>query len=312
MTYVRAFFTVSRYEFMMGGVFFLFFVSALASRTWPQLQHNWPLIVLGTVVWYLSHLIGSQVNCLADYDTDWKYKRHLVTAVNRLGKRPIIVLIVAETLLAFVAATDISRLTGRSILTILWIVGWFITAFYSLEPFRLKRRGILNPISLSLVLYFLPVAFGYLTLTTAVDWVVLLVLAATGCQMFSLILMNEVEDIPEDASQAIDTPCVLYGVWPVSVAALALFLLGAIGTIVGLSLLMASPGDRLLFVTTAAIGQLVVSSDIYRLSRAARQCRTAESRSALLEVIRHCGGRNWLHFAILGLTIATGSAFTLK
>ena len=313
MKYLRAFLIVSRYEFMLGGVFFLFFVSALASKTWLQLRVNLPLIVLGSCVWFLSHLIGSQVNCLADYQIDLAFKQHLSTSVDRLGRRTIVFLLLIETALALACSIQITRMTGRPILTALWIFGWLLTGFYSLEPVRLKRRGLWNPISLTLVLYVLPIVFGYLALTTNSDPLVILVLFSTGIQMLSLILMNEVEDIPEDSAQAVYTPFVIYGVWPVSFVCLTLFLLGAVGTLIGLTLLIDQRVIQTAFLGIALMGQWIVARDLHRLVAVAKhQSATGGGATSILNVIRTLGGRNSLHFGILGITIAAGRALTLN
>src|SRR5215211_6953568 len=112
MSYVRAFAVVSRYEFMFGGIFFLFVVSALASGHWDNLWHNAGLAGWGTVTWYLSHMIGSQVNCLADYELDRKYKVRVPQAVDRLGRNTIWGLILVESLLALLVTLHMVGLTG--------------------------------------------------------------------------------------------------------------------------------------------------------------------------------------------------------
>ncbi len=314
MPYVRAFLVVSRCEFMVGGVFFLFFVSALASRTWAQLLQNMPLIALGSSVWYLSHLVGGQVNCLADYEYDKEYKSHLVKAVDRLGRPALIGLVAAESVAAFFLALMMARLTGRPVLAGLWIAGWFFAVAYSIEPMRFKRRGIMNPASLTLVLYVFPVVFGYLALIRETDAVTPLVFVATGLQMLSLVLLNSLEDVPEDKARGIFTPFVLYGIWPVTFVALLLFVLGGGAAICGLSLLIQRVAARWLFLTLALLGYWLVTRDVLRLVLVARLDTGAADTdpAGVLTVVRACGGRNWLHFAILGLTVGGGSALSLK
>jgi len=200
---VADFFIVSRYEYMVGGIFFLFTVSALATGSWAQFGASLALIGLGTAVWYLSHMIGSQINCVADNELDRTYKVRVAAAVDRLGSPFILGCIVLESVLAVLLVWYMARLTGKWALPLLWGIGWLISMGYSLEPVRFKRRGFFNPASLIAVLYALPMIYGYVALRDDLDMVIVAVLAAVGLQMFGLILINEVEDIPEDRAGGI-------------------------------------------------------------------------------------------------------------
>jgi 4-hydroxybenzoate polyprenyltransferase len=294
-------------------VFFLFIVSALASGSWAWMGQNLPLVSLGTLVWYLSHLIGSQVNCLADYELDKDYKVRLARSVDQLGSRTIWVLIIAESVLALLITVLMSRMTGRPILCLLWLVGWGTAMGYSLEPLRFKRRGFLNPLSLTLVLYTLPVMYGYLALARSVETTVVFLLVAVGVQMFSLILMNEVEDIPEDTAHRILTPFVRYGIRPSVVVALLLFIVGAAGTISGLFILIDRAAVQWPFMGVAALGFFVVIKDLASLiSASGLKKHDGQNQELLVKLLRTCGRRNALHFAILGLVIGVGTALTLK
>ena len=103
------------------------------------------------------------------------------------------------------------------------------------------------------------------------DVVIVAVLAAVGLQMFGLILINEVEDIPEDRAGGIETPVVTLGLWPVSIMALLMFALPAVVTIGGFAILIENPGARLAFVVAATLGQLLVIRDLAALTVVARQ-----------------------------------------
>ncbi len=185
---------------------------------------------------------------------------------------------------------------------------------YSLEPARFKRRGFLNPAALIAVLYALPIIYGYVALRNDLDVAIVSILAAVGLQMFSLILINEVEDIPEDRAQGIETPMVGLGLFPVSVTALLFFALPAVVTIGGFAMLIENTGARLLFVVAATLGQLVIVRDLVALTLVARQPAFAGAMqgAAMPLEIRQIGKRNSVHFAILGLTIAFGSILTLS
>lgn len=313
MSYVRAFVSVNRLEFAPGGVFFLFVVSALASEYWARLWDNAVLIIWGTVVWYLSHAIGSQVNCLADYELDRQYKLRLAQAVDYLGRRVIWGLVLVESFLALLVTLHMVGLTGKPLLTVLWIIGWLVTLGYSLEPIRFKRRGFLNPISLLLVLYILPITYGYVALKNTGNIMVIILLAAIGLQMLSLILMNEVEDIAEDEAHNIETPCVRYGLWHVVAVALPLFIVGAIVTTYIFYRLVDSGSFQLILVLLGGLGQLFIIRDLVSLAAISRrETISTNCQGTELKEVRYLGRRNAVHFAILGLTVSLGSVLSLQ
>lgn len=310
ITPLRAFLSVSRYEFIAGGLFFLLVVSALALGTWNALWNNIHLVLWGSVMWYLSHMIGSQVNCLADYHLDQMYKKHLSAAVDRLGRVSIWICILAESILALAVTLYMANLTGKWILPVLWSVGYVVTMFYSLEPLRFKRRGILNPLSLILVLYILPVSYGYIALRNEIDIVLVSLFSAVGLQMFALILMNEVEDIPEDKAQCVETPCVKYGYGYVSLAALVLFSIGGVVSLTAFAMLEDSWSARSVVLILVGIGQSVIVRDLFSLYVMSAH-RPDLGCDGVFDQVRHIGRRNSFHFAVLGLTLGIGSVLSL-
>jgi 4-hydroxybenzoate polyprenyltransferase len=313
MQRTKDFFIVSRYEYMVGGIFFLFTVSALATGSWALFGASLGLIAWGTAVWYLSHMVGSQINCVADRVLDQTYKVRVAAAVDRLGSPFILACIAVESVLALLVAWHMARMTGKPVLPVLWVIGWFLSMGYSLEPVRFKRRGFLNPASLIAVLYALPMIYGYVALRDDLDPVVMATLAAVGVQMFSLILINEVEDIPEDRAYGVETPVVKYGLRPVAIVALILFALPAVVVIGGFATQTENPTLRWVFVIAATLGQLFVIRDLIALTRIAPQSTSAEGEPGLMPLeVRRIGKRNSVHFAILGLTIAIGSVLAMS
>ena len=309
MSALRAFLVVSRYEFMFGGVFFLMIVSILATGSWQRMADSGLLIGLGIALWYLSHMLASQVNCIADHSLDRVYKRHLAAAVDRLGIRRIWLFVWGESLLALACAAYMFALTGKPLLPTLWIFGWLVSMGYSVEPFRFKRRGILNPLSLILVLYALPMLYGYHALSDRINANILLLLAATGLQMLSLIVLNELEDIPEDSIHGIRTPLVCYGLWPALPVVLVLFIVGAGMSLYLFSGLIESSWPKVSFLVLGSAGMAFIAKDIVALTVTAWQGRAAAIED--LRLIRLLGRRNSMHFAALGLVMCMGSIFSL-
>jgi 4-hydroxybenzoate polyprenyltransferase len=301
---------VSRYEFAAGGLFFLFVVSALASRSWSEMWKNREVIACGSAVWFLSHMIGSQVNCLADLDLDRTYKKHLAQAVDLLGSRAIWLFLASESVLAFGLTIYMAGVTGRKALPALWIVGFVFTLAYSMEPVRFKRRGAMNPLTLLLVLYALPVTFGYFALVRVGDPATVVLLVGVGAQMASLILMNEVEDVPEDTGYGIRTPCVQYGALSVVRFALVLFVAGGGLALAGGTVLIGPRVTRLILLSIGIVGQGLIVSDLSRLARALY--RTSQSSPPTADLVRRIGHRNPLHFCILAISVATISLLSLR
>ena len=74
-------------------------------------------------------------------------------------------------------------------------------------------------------------------------------------------------------------------------------------------MLIENTGARLLFIAAATLGQLFIIRDLITLMLTAWQPAFTETmQEAMPQVIRQIGRRNSIHFAILGLTIAIGSA----
>jgi len=227
MTRLGAFLSVSRLEYLGAGIFFLVAVAALGAGTYQRLQVQLPWVALGCLLWLFCHLLGSHVNCLADYESDKGRKAVLPQAVDAIGRRILWSAIVAESVLALAIAVLFSLRQASATPVALFALGWILTMAYSLEPFRFKRRGFLSPISLSLVLYGLPVALGYAALTSSARPSVLVLLFGVGLQMFGVITMNSFGDMPEDRQAQIATPFVRHGPRFAAAVALLSYAVGA-------------------------------------------------------------------------------------
>ncbi|MGC7102109.1 UbiA family prenyltransferase [Amycolatopsis lurida] len=306
---LRAFLVVSRVEFMPGGLFFIFASAALACLSWTALGENLPVIAAGAVVWYLSHLIGSQVNCLADRDIDREHKARLAAAVAVLGTRSISVALGVEAAAALGVATGMAVATGRPVLPFLWLAGFAVAMAYSLEPVRLKRRVWLNPASLLLVLYAFPMMFGYLALVGSVQWAALGVIAGTAAQMLALILLNPAEDIATDRAGGVATPCTVHGLGVVAPLAAAVYLAGTAVTFWSLAELA---GGRGILVHTGlalvAAAQLFVFGELARLAALSRRAADPGAAGRTNRLLK----RNPVHFALLGITLAAAGGLVVR
>lgn len=313
---VRALVVVSRVEFMPGGLFFVFASAALACRTWPAMNRGLPLIIGGAVVWYMSHLIGSQVNCLADVEIDREHKARLAAATSVLGRMPIVISIGVEAAAALAVAGWLAASTGRPVLPLVWLAGFALAVAYSVEPVRLKRRGWMNPCCLVLILYALPMAFGYLTLARSAAVPELGIAAATGGQMLALILLNPAEDIATDRAAGIQTPCTMHGLRVIAPIAAAIFVAGTACSLwLALGLASRSSPAAVVGLLLAYAAQLAVCADLCHLAVLSRVSRsgalppgTSRRADRMARLVRH----NPAHFAVLGITFAAITGLLLR
>jgi 4-hydroxybenzoate polyprenyltransferase len=228
---VWAFLLVSRVEFMVMGIPVIA-ISALLAASRPNDLMGDGAVRLGllTAVWYLAYWICSQVNCLADYELDKRYKSRLPRSIDILkGPRTIWSMIAVETVVASAIVVYLAISESRVGLVVLWVVGLFLVAAYSLEPLRFKRRGFLNLVTLSLILYFLPSLYIYYALAPNMKILPLLALLGFSTQMIGLLLVNQIEDFHEDKEMNVLTSTVR---WGLKRASLVSFLFTAVMSVV--------------------------------------------------------------------------------
>jgi 4-hydroxybenzoate polyprenyltransferase len=190
----------------------------------------------------------------------------------------------------------------------MWLGGFAVALAYSLEPVRLKRRDWLNPLSLMLVLYALPMSYGYVTLADEPDAAAIVVICAVGLQMLGLILLNPAEDVETDRASGIETPCVRHGLARVAAVAALVYGVGTAAAIGGFARLAVDrPVVVLAALGLAAAAQMYVFQEIVRLWLAARG-RGASSAATVDRLVK----RNPVHFAVLGAGLALASGLVLQ
>lgn len=305
MTTLLAFLRISRLEYLGAGIFFLFAVAAIGSGSWGRLYTELPWAALGAALWTCCHLLGSHVNCLADYELDQTFKRCLPRAIDQLGRRAVTMLVVVESVSALAISVVFCRRTGTLLPLELFLVGWVITLAYSVEPVRLKRRGFWSPIALVAVLYGLPISLGYTVLSDSTSWRAVGFLIAVGFQMFAVITVNSLEDIPEDRAAGVETPFVRHGLRAVANIVVASYALGAALSLVVLYLLSSRTAASLAVVAACGAAHLWVIAAMTAIRR------HAAGAAVDLQFIRTAGGRNALQFAVLGATFGASAVVIL-
>ena len=231
---------ISRHEYILpagisiGGITIL-----LAISSFSELLTKIYFLLAGGCVLNLSNFIGSKINCISDYESDKKYERVGIVhkskfprAIDSIGRNNIIRIIIFEIIITFIIVTWLAIVLTRIILLELWLLGLALAMAYSIKPLRFKGRGVLNIITLTLILYVLPVTFVYYIIREAMNFFHFLVLAGFGAQVCAMILENELEDYPEDKTLNDRNPCVRWGIKKTAYVGLLLTVLSALFLIV--------------------------------------------------------------------------------
>lgn len=267
MSALKAFLVIGRWEYMIGTGFQAGIAALLGLRGVAYSQRLMWLALVGLLVWWLSHWIGAQINCLADYDGDKLYKNGLSHAVDVLGRRNIKRIIAIEIVSVSITIFLLSGFLGRWVLSGLWFAGLSLAFAYSVPPIRTKSKGLLNPVTLSLILFICPSLFVYHLLSSTFDIFSIVVISIYAAQAWSLFLVDQVSDYEEDKALEILTPCVIFGRYKVSLLALSIYSLTST-VLIGYFFTTHPPTHSLTYLvySVAGICCAKVMIDFYHLS----------------------------------------------
>jgi len=165
----------------------------------------------GVLIFFLLFAFGDMINCLADRDLDAKYKPHLSQAVYNLGVPFVTFQVLLTAVLALIVAAHVSILLHRWQLLALTAAGLALGAAYSVEPFRLKGRGLAQLACLWLIIFVGPmlmVATLFSVWPPPQLWAFAM---AYGAVQMGIILVNTAEDYPEDRDAGVRTVIVTLG-----------------------------------------------------------------------------------------------------
>jgi 4-hydroxybenzoate polyprenyltransferase len=308
---IWAFLVVSRVEFMVMGIPVIAIPALLAAPRPSDLMGDGAVrLGLLTAVWYLAYWISSQVNCLADYELDKAYKSRLPRSIDVLkGPRVIWLMVTAETVVASAIVVYLAISESRVGLVVLWVVGLFLVAAYSLEPLRFKRRGFLNLVTLSLILYFLPTLYIYYAMAPHIKILPLLALLAFSTQMIGLLLVNQIEDYHEDKEMNVLTSTVRWGLKKSSLVSLSFTAVMSVVLLVVFSVLARTPyafvGVAVMLVAYAATLRYH-----FKLFEAATWWEVTHAQAAAQRV-RHLAAQVPLWFFVAGIPLVLVAGLNL-
>lgn len=180
----------------------------------------------GLLVFFFLFAFGDLVNCLADRDLDAHYKPQLTEAVYGLGVRGVIIQSVVSAAAAILISLHLAWLLNRPLLVPLVICGVLLAWAYSVEPVRLKGRGLWQLVFYWLGLFAGPMIFVAAIFAWPIAVEVILFSLAFGLLQTGVILVNTAEDFPEDRELGVCTVIVYTGIRKGMWLALILTVLG--------------------------------------------------------------------------------------
>lgn len=303
----KQFLIVSRYEFFPAGIGIVAVPTLLAATSVSELVSSLDMVVWGAAVWYLSLIIGAQINCVSDYGLDHGYKGKFPRAIDTLGRQTIVRSIFVEIILASAIVVWLAIDLSRYQLLAFWVVGLTLAITYSLEPLRFKKRGMLNVLTLSLVLYGLPALFIYFLVVDSIGLLLLIILIAVGVQGIGMILANEIEDYPEDMAMGVRNPCVNWGVKKTSLVALLMTTAAGVGLMVAFAILLTDPYARLAASLVSVLMYCLVFKEQYQMYKLCSVHGGTQDDKVMREV-RSLGSRlpTWLSWLSIPLLVASG------
>lgn len=223
----------------------------------------------GVLLFFLLFAFGDMINCLADRDLDAKYKPHLSRAVYNLGVPFVTFQVILTALLALLVAGHLSWLLHRWQMLALTAAGLALGAAYSVEPFRLKGRGLAQLVCLWLIIFVGPMLMIATLFNVWPSFALIAFAVAYGAVQMGIILVNTAEDYPEDRDSNVHTVIVTLGLVRGIALASVLTIAGALAMLATLGVLFFARGVPV--VWTAALlpvagACLWMTRAIYRLS----------------------------------------------
>ena len=224
----------------------------------------------GVLIFFFLFAFGDMINCLADRDLDAKYKPHLSRAVYNLGVPFVTFQVILWAIFALALAAHVSWLLHRWQLSALTAVGLALGAAYSVEPFRLKGRGLWQLACLWLIIFVGPMFMIAMLFGTWPRLDLVAFASAYGAVQMGIILVNTAEDYPEDREAGVHTVIVTLGL---ARGIQLAFVLAAAGALVMISTLAALywfrgiPLARSLALLPVIAACVWLTAAIQRLSR---------------------------------------------
>lgn len=180
----------------------------------------------------LSIAGGNTLNSAVDISTDahTQGKRDIADAALRLGRNHVMSWTATEMTLALAVATATALWLDRAIIAASVALIIALNLLYNLEPVRLKRRGLANPITIGLTMGPLPSLVSYSAVRPDLTVSTWLIFTGLGTLIAGRAIWWTVPDQLGDKSTKMTTPTVQYGTFQAIV-------ISCVVTVAGLGLL---------------------------------------------------------------------------
>ena len=211
MKTLKNFFILIRWEYMPSAINETGIPALLALLFIPFSSQYMFDVIISLLIWYGAHFIGAQINNISDYDSDKKFKSYISDSLYYFGEKKVKQMIIVEVIIVSALAIGMTIVRRQPMLMILWLVGLFFAYAYSMKPFNFKSRTIMNPITLALVLYLIPMLFSYLLIAREFHEMPVITIVIFGVQMVPMFFMDEISDYEEDKDANVKNPCVTFG-----------------------------------------------------------------------------------------------------
>jgi 4-hydroxybenzoate polyprenyltransferase len=170
-------------------------------------------VLLSLIANLLAIVGGNPLNATVDISTDThtQGKGDIAHAVLRLGRRYSISWAASEMILALAAATVAALWLDRALILVGVALTIALCLLYNLEPVRLKRRGLVNPIVIGLTMGPLPSLVSYSAVRPDLTVSVWLIFIGLGALIAGRALWWTVPDQIGDKTTGMTTPTIQYG-----------------------------------------------------------------------------------------------------
>lgn len=211
----------------------------------------------GLVIFLFLMAFGDLLNCLSDRELDAIYKPHLTEAVFGIGIKGVLIQAALSALSALALTIHLAWLLNFWLLIPLMLFGAFVAYAYSIEPFRLKRRGLWQLAFYWFGLFTGPMIFAAMLFQPLPPFSLVMVAVWYGLTQTGVILFNTAEDYPEDLQLGVKTVIVSLGLRTGIGWAVVMVLVGGLGLIASFIATMIE--RRMPSVTLIALVPLVVA-----------------------------------------------------
>ncbi|MEM2869520.1 MAG: UbiA family prenyltransferase [Thermoplasmata archaeon] len=315
-----AYLRMSRAEYLpaeIPGLLTIYFIGASSpSRILA------PEVIEAILVFVLLYFVGFIANAYTDREIDKRYtifKNKIPEAVERVGDRNIIAIIVTQLALAFALTAHICIIMESLFPAALVAVGTFFGVGYSIPPLHFKVRGWLHAVSLTLSAFLIPGLFVLFAIAGEIAPAPLTIVVGFSILHYGIAFANQAIDYLEDRAGGVMTPPVRWGMGRSLRVALVSIFAGIIVVFAGLywhmqtrsGSISALPGMTTpiffaLMTPVVLLGYYIPVTGLWKMYRASATRPIEEATRYMKDICRY---NTWQASGIIGLMVATGAVF---